>query len=195
VIASFTVFITLISRMGDVPLAASQVSMQIEGLGYNVCWGFAVAATTLVGQYLGAKQPALAVKAVRSAARWMLLYLLCLLAFITLFPLQAISLFSADPEVTNTGAMILYLAMTYMLFDGMGLIIIGALRGAGDTRVPMIIAVVMGWGFFLPLVYVFTRFLSAGPVGAWSAAAIYIITLSLAYFLRFLSGRWKQIAI
>lgn len=78
-IASFTVFIAFIGRMGDVALAANQVALQVEFLGFNVCHAFSVATTTLVGQYLGAGKAELAVKSAKSAFHLLFYYLLALL--------------------------------------------------------------------------------------------------------------------
>jgi len=97
--------------------------------------------------------------------------------------------------VRTSGVTILYLAMLFMLFDGVGMIAVGALRGAGDTRWPMVIALVASWLFFLPLAYLFGEVLDRGVIGAWLAAAIYIIGVSLAYIVRFLTGKWREIEI
>lgn len=193
--ASFTVFIAFIGRMGDVSLAASQIALQVENVGFMVCWGFTVATTTLVGKYVGAKKPDLAVKSVKSAVRMLSCYLMVLLVLIALFPDDLLGLFTKDEAVITNGVTVLYLAMLFMLFDGIGMITVGALRGAGDTRWPMIIALIAAWLFFLPLAYVFGEILGGGVVGAWLAAAIYIICVSIAYILRFLTGKWKEIEI
>jgi len=194
-IAAFTVFIAFIGRMGDVALAASNIALQIENLGFNVCWGFTVATNTLVGQYIGAKKPELAIRSVGSSWRMVIIYLLTLLAVITIFPSELLGLFTEDELVINKGVMVLCLAMTFMLFDGMGMIAVGALRGAGDTRWPMVIALVAAWGFFLPFAYLVGGVMKGGVVGAWAAAAVYIVGVSSVYILRFRSGRWKDIEI
>jgi MATE family, multidrug efflux pump len=194
-IASFTVFIAFIGRMGDVALAANQVALQIEFLGFNVCHAFSVATTTLVGQYIGAGKSDIAMKSTKSAFKLLTYYLLVLMIVVAIFPDNLIRLFAEDEMVINKGVMILYLAMVFMIFDGMGVVAVGALRGAGDTRWPMVVAITAGWFFFLPLAYTFGEVLEGGVFGAWLGATIYIITISIIYVSRFTSGNWKQIKI
>lgn len=114
---------------------------------------------------------------------------------VAIFPDDLIGLFAKDERVVTGGVMILYLAMIFMVFEGMGVIAVGALRGAGDTRWPMVIALLAGWVFFLPLAYTFGEVFDGGVFGAWVGATIYIVGVSMAYVMRFRAGQWKTIEI
>jgi len=194
-ITSFTVFIAYIGRMGNIALAANQAALQIEFLGFNICHAFSVATTTLVGQHIGSKKTELATESAKSAFHILLYYLLLLLLVVAIFPTDLIGLFVEDENVIINGVMILYLAMLFMVFEGMGAIAVGALRGGGDTRWPMLIALLGGWAFFLPLAYILGDVLDGGVFGAWIGASIYIVCIAMAYVLRFRAGRWKTIEI
>lgn len=192
---SFTIFASMLGRMGDVALASSQVAFQAMAISFNTCWGVSVATTTLVGQYIGAGRPAMAGKAARSAARMVLMYVLTLAVILTLFTEPVIGLFTRDEAVIATGALVMYMAITFLAFDGVGVIAVGGLRGAGDTRWPMVVSLLGAWGVFLPLAYLLGIVYEGGVLGAWLAAAVWIIGVSMAFILRFRSGRWKQMSI
>jgi len=194
-VAAFTIFVSFIGRMGDVALAASQIALQIEQLSFNICWGFTVATTTLVGQYIGAKRPDLAIASVKSAARLFVSYLLVFLVVISISPGWLLGLFTEEERVIDVGAQVLYLAMTFMIFDGIGMIAVGALRGAGDTRFPMFVSLIAAWAFFLPLAYLFGQVFGGGVLGAWLACSVYIIGVSMVYVARFAGGKWKKMEI
>ena len=83
----------------------------------------------------------------------------------------------------------------FQIFDGLGIVSNGCLRGAGDTRWAMYIGVGYAWLLFVPLAYLGGFVLNGGAIGAWTGATIYIIALGLTFFLRFRSGRWQSIRI
>ena len=89
----------------------------------------------------------------------------------------------------------LILAAIFQAFDAIGIISYGALKGAGDTRVPAVLSVSLSWGLLLPLGYVLTYTAGLGYVGAWSAAAIYIAVIGPVMFWRFASEAWRKIDI
>lgn len=194
-IGSFTVFIALIGRMGNVQLAANQAALQIVFFGFCACHAFSVATTSLVGQYIGAEQPEIAMKSARTAVHMLTYYLLAVLLVVAVFPADLIAMFADDERVIVSGALILHLAMIFLVFDGMGVVAAGALRGAGDTRWPMAVTIVAGWGFFLPMAYAFGEIFHGGLFGAWIGATIYIFTLSTLLWTRFHRGRWKTLRI
>ena len=88
------------------------------------------------------------------------------------------------------GKRLILIAAVFQFFDAMQLIAAGGLRGAGDTKIPMIIALGMAWFLFLPLAYVLGTVLDWGVVGAWSGATVYIIMLGTAMYLRLRLGGW-----
>ena len=192
---SFLFFSAYIGRMGTAPLAANQIAIQILALSFMPCQGFAIAATTLMGQYVGAGRPEFAQKSAYTTLKFGLYYagfiaLLCLSV-----PELLVKIFNSDPDVVALGRPLLYLAALFQIFDAVQFISSGALRGAGDTRVPMYVVLGAAWLVFVPLAYVFGTVLSQGVVGAWTGASIYIVVVGILMFTRLKNGRWREIRI
>jgi len=106
-----------------------------------------------------------------------------------------ISTISQDTVVIQQGARLLMMAALFQLSDGLGICSSGALRGAGDTRFPMIVGVVYSWGFFVPVSVLVGIMFKGGALGAWAIATIYIIAYGVTLFLRFRGGKWESMSI
>ena len=81
------------------------------------------------------------------------------------------------------------------MVDAFGIIMMGALRGAGDTRWPAVVQVAYAWCIMLPTSYVLGHVLGYQVVGAWLAATLYVVLLGMTMWWRFESGRWERIDI
>jgi MATE family multidrug resistance protein len=194
-IGSFLVFSAYIGRMGDGPLAANHIAIRILSFSFMPCYGISIAATSLVGQYIGAKDFPSSETSGYNAIRIGLLYTAVIAVVFLLFADELAGIFSTEPDVLRFSSRILLLAAVFQIFDGVQMISSGSLRGAGDTRWPMIVAVLYTWFLFIPLAYVFGDILGGGVVGAWVGATIYIILLGATLLLRYRSGAWKTMKI
>jgi MATE family multidrug resistance protein len=192
---SFLVFSAYIGRMGTEPLAANQITIQILALSFMPCQGFAIAATTRMGQYIGAGRKELARKSAYTTLRLGLLYSGVVALVYVIFPEYLVKIFNSDPVVVMYGKRIIALAAVFQVFDAVQMIASGALRGAGDTKVPMLLAIGGAWVLFLPMSYVLGTLLYGGATGAWAGATIYIVFLGSAMFLRLKRGGWTEIRI
>lgn len=192
---SFLVFSAYVGRMGTEQLAANQIVIQVLALSFMPCHGFSVAATTLMGQYIGAGHPGLAKKSSYATLRLGLFYSGLIGAIYLLFPEFLVRIFNDDPMVLYFGKRLILIAALFQFFDAIQMICAGALRGAGDTKTPMVLALGGGWFLFLPLGYLFGSVLGWGVVGAWGGAAIYVIFLGSAMFTRLRMGGWKTISL
>jgi len=81
------------------------------------------------------------------------------------------------------------------LFLASSMIFAGALRGAGDTRAPMLINGASVWGVRVPLALLFTQVLGAGLIGAWIAMVIDLGIRGTLMFTRFQAGKWKTVEV
>jgi MATE family multidrug resistance protein len=192
---SFIVFSAIIGRIGTIDLAANTAGLRLMHLSFMPVFGVSIAATTLVGQYIGSDETAYAVRSGYTAIKMSLLYSgFVALLFLTV-PRELVLMINQDPQVVSMGVKILRIAAIFLMFDSMGIASNGCLRGAGDTRWPMYIGVTYAWFLFVPLAYVGAMVLKGGAVGAWAGATVYIISLGLTYFLRFRNGKWRSIKI
>ncbi len=192
-------FIRIVNALGDAASGAHGIALYWEALGYLSGASFGTAAMTLVGQYLGAEQ---ADQAARSgwtafALGGAMMSLMGTIFFVLARPMFL--LFCPDPgqaAIVETGVPVLRLIAFAMPFLASCIIFTSALRGAGDTRVP----VLFSWiGFFavrIPLAYVLTAGpLHLGLLGAWLAMTTDLVVRGLFFVWRFRSGHWQRIQV
>ena len=103
--------------------------------------------------------------------------------------------FSDDAGVIDITAKLFCFGIAYQVFDALGVTISGALRGAGDTRFPMVIQFVGIWLVMVPLIYYFGNTMGWGVYGAWAASSVTIVVTGIFYFVRFKQGRWKTMGV
>ena len=126
-------------------------------------------------------------------------YILIISTIFISFPDFFFRIFSPDgnaanfEEVMKYGRPILICAAAYNFFDAIYFIAIGALRGAGDTKVPMRIIICCAWGVLVPGMMICVYILNFSVVGIWIWIATYIAFVCSIIFLRFRSGKWKDI--
>ena len=192
---SFTLFTALIGRMGDAQLAANNAAITLLSTSFMPLHGFSLAATTLVGQYIGSGQLPYARKSGYTTIKLGVGYTIIIAAAFLTIPELLFSFMTPDPEIIQFGRRILFFMALFQLSDGLGICAAGALKGAGDTVFTMWVSIGYAWLLFIPLAYTFGIWLGYGVAGAWGGATIYIILLGFTYFLRFRSGKWENIQI
>jgi len=188
-------FARILAELGTVAFAANQVAINILSISFMPGFGFALAATTLVGQGLGARDPEGAQQrgytTYKLGAGLMAAIGLC----IVLFPGQLMGFFTNEAQVITQGIMPLRAVGLIQPLLAASMIFAGALRGAGDTRFPMAVTGSTIWLVRLPLAYLLSLALGWGLLGAWSAMGIDLTLRGILNFLRFRGGRWKQIEV
>ena len=193
--SAFAIFTTLVARMGDAAMAATQAMISLLSLSFMQAIGIGLAATTLVGRYKGADDLPAAVRSYRSATKLALGLALGVAALFVLAPDALMRIYSSDPAVLGLGPPLLALAAAFQLFDAVQIVAGGALRGAGDTRWPFLVQTGLAWCVRLPLAWLFAVTLGGGVVGAWYAEFVFIVSLAVALVLRFRSGDWAGVRI
>ena len=180
----------IIAPLGTIAIAAHSFAITAESICYMPGYGTGAAATTLVGQSIGARRPHLAKRfawvttyfgiAVMSVTAF-LMYFLCPYVFKFLTP---------DLEVQKLGISILRIELFAEPLFAASIVITGALRGAGDTLVPGILNLVSIWGVRIPIAYFMTR--TIGLAGAWYAMAIEICFRGILFIIRLKRERWLK---
>ncbi|MBK5271255.1 MAG: MATE family efflux transporter, partial [Bacteroidia bacterium] len=113
-------------------------------------WGLSNAAATLVGQNLGAKQPGRAEQSVLLTTKYNAIFMAGVTLFFLFFPSAIISIFTKIPEVHHFGVLSLQIIGSGYIFYGIGMVMMQALNGAGDTKTPTRINFVGFWLFQIP---------------------------------------------
>jgi MATE family multidrug resistance protein len=193
--SAFAIFTTLVARMGDASMAATQAMIALLTLSFMQAIGIGLAATTLVGRYKGAGSLDAALRSLVSALKLAVALAVGIAALFLLAPQALIGLFTDDPDVLALAGPLLALGAAFQFFDALQIVIGGALRGAGDTRWPFVVQTLLAWALRLPLVWLFAFFWEAGVIGAWYAEFAFILALTAALAWRFRSGAWKEVAI
>jgi MATE family multidrug resistance protein len=193
--SAFAIFTTLVARMGNASMAASQAMISLLSISFMQAIGIGLAATTLVGRYKGAEDLESAMRSYRTALRLAVALAVGVAAAFVLFPHGLLRMYTDDAEVLRLGAPLLALGAAFQLFDALQIVIGGALRGAGDTRWPFLAQTVLAWALRLPLVWLFAFALGGGVVGAWYAEFVFILVLAGALWWRLRSGAWKEVRI
>jgi putative MATE family efflux protein len=187
-------FARVLAELGTVVYAANQVAINGWSLSFMPGFGFAIAATTLVGQSLGAGEPGLAERR-GYTTYWIGAGLMTAIGLLFIgFPAQIMGFFTNDPQVIAFGTQPLRMVGLFQPISAC-MIFSGALRGAGDTRFPMVVTGVGIWLVRVPLAYLFALNLGWGLMGAWGAMALDITVRGVLTVLRFRGGRWKTIKV
>jgi len=187
----FALVTVLAGRLAPAALAAHQIALNAASVTYMVPLGISAAAAVRVGQALGRKD-----RAGAGMAGWTALLLgasfmsLAALAFVAV-PRWIVRAFSADAQVIAAGAALLYVAAVFQLFDGIQVVATGALRGAGDTRTPMLWNLVGYWVLGLPVGYFLCFHAGSGVVGLWVGLSIGLIVVG-SVLLRVWSRRARR---
>ncbi|HVP57627.1 MAG TPA: MATE family efflux transporter, partial [bacterium] len=171
---SFVVFSAVIGRISTMGLAASEATLRLMSLSFMPMVGLSIAATTLVGQYIGSKEIPCSVRSGKTAMKLGLIYAAFIAVLFAVFPGRLISAINSSPEVIRIGTTILRMAALFQIFDCLGIISSGCLRGAGDTRWTMVVSMTCAWLVFVPLAYIGGFVLKGGAIGAWAGATAYI---------------------
>lgn len=158
-------------------------------------WGLSNAAATLVGQNLGAKRPDRAEQSVLLITKYNLFFMSGVMALFLLAPTFIISLFTDQPQLIQYGALSLQIIGAGYIFYGIGMVMMQALNGAGDTRTPTIINFFGFWLFQIPLACVLAYVLDMKATGAFLAVPIAETAIALIAFWYFKRGKWKLVEV
>jgi MATE family multidrug resistance protein len=155
----------------------------------------------LVGQALGRNDPALARASVRSAIEMTLLYMGVIAALFVAVPRLFLLPFAAasDPEqfaaIADLTVVLLRFVALYTLFDAGNIIFSSAIKGAGDTRFVMWMILCMSLGILILPSFVAITWLSASVYVCWAIASLYVVSLGVAFFLRYRQGKWESMRV
>jgi len=185
----------IISSLGTTVYAAHALAMRVEEFAFMPSFGFAVAATTLTGQFLGAKRPDLAERAAYLTQRYCIGAMVVLGATTFIFGERLISIFISDPEVIRIGALGLKIWAFAMPGMAINQTLAGALRGAGDTRWVMLLSTIGMWTMRVGGGALLVFLLHLGAPGAWAGAVLDHNVRAGFMWWRFASGKWKNIEV
>jgi MATE family multidrug resistance protein len=175
----FALVTTLIARLGPVPLASHQIALNTVALTYMVPLGISSAAAVRVGQAIGRKNPVAAGDAGNAAIFLGATFMTCAGAALLIFPRAIALMYTPEEDVIHATAYLLAAGAAFQLFDGIQTVATGALRGAGDTRTPMLCHLIAYWIIGLPLGYWLCFHLHWGAFGLWAGLSLALILIGV----------------
>lgn len=167
----------LIAKLGPVPLASHQVALNTVSFSYMVPLGIGSAAAVRVGQALGRKDPHGASRAGWTAIALGAVFMLCMALIFWLVPSYIVRMYTPDPAVIAVASGLLFVGAFFQLFDGIQVVATGALRGAGDTRSPMLCHFIYYWAIGLPVGTYLCFHLGWGARGFWVGFCLALILI------------------
>jgi Na+-driven multidrug efflux pump len=158
-------------------------------------WGIANAGATLIGQNLGAGLPDRAEKSVWRAAYLNMAFLFIVSIIYVIWASSLIRIFNPNPEVVRIGTECLRIfCISYAVF-ALGMVIVQAFGGAGDTRTPTLINFVAFWLVQIPLAYFLAKTWNWQATGVyWALVISEFVWAGIAVFI-FRQGKWKTVTI
>ncbi len=153
---------------GGAQLGTHQVAINLASTTFMVALGVSIAGSIRVGQHIGAGDPEGARRTVRITYFFVTTAMGAFaLVFLTI-PEALLRLYTSDPAVIELGTSLLFMAALFQIFDGTQAAGVCLLRGAADTRVPMLIAAAAFWLVGAPAAFLLGFRTPLGPVGVWS---------------------------
>jgi len=182
-----------ISQLNTTAEASFRILLNIESISFMPAIGIAIAATTIVGKHLGEGSPQESLKSGLTAAAMGTLLGSTIALIYLFFPVLSLSIFTTDINVIQYSHPILKIVALNQIFLAFVVIMIGALRGAGDTKGAMFITIFRLWLIFIPLSYYLIIIKNYGVSGVWFAEIASFAFISLVVLRRFLKMKWAEI--
>ncbi len=184
-----------VSSLGTVVYAAHAISLNAETFSFTPSFGFQMAASTMVGQNLGAKQPEAAKMSAWECWKMAALTMGSIGVLFALFPISFMRIFTDDVRVFPFA----YTTMRIMAFiqipESIGFVMGGALRGAGDTRSVLYVTIAGAFVVRAGLAHFLIHSVGMGLTGAWVAMAADWIVRATLLMYRWRSDRWQAIKV
>ena len=188
----FFIFAKTVAGLGTQLFAAHQIALSVNGLTWMPPQAFGVACTTLVGQNLGAGDKDRAESYMRFIHRCSLAFSFAFAAAFLIFIRQIALIYTNDPDVVRLSANALRLIALGMPGIYTQLPIAAGLRGAGDSKFPLIASAIGIWVFRVFVCRLFVNVWGWGLNGAWFSIVLDQYTRASVIYARFRTGRWKE---
>ena len=193
--AGLVTLMWIVGQIGTAEVAAINILMTFHITALLPAFGVALAATTLVGNALGRKDP-------EDAAAWgwncaALTFVYGVIMSLLLIPLSEpiLAIFLTNPETRQLAHLPMVLWALMISFDTAGMVLMNALIGAGDTRRSMWISLIWQWAFFLPLAYLAGPVLGFGLLGVWIINGLYRVGQAINCATQWSGRKWADIRI
>ncbi|HBC77280.1 MAG TPA: MATE family efflux transporter [Bacteroidales bacterium] len=188
---SWIALVRIISVFGSEIVAGYTIAIRIVSFVLLPSWGISNAASTLVGQNLGAKKPDRAERAVMVTGYVNMILLGIVGLILVIIPGYFINLFIDDPAVLTSGTECLRIISIGFIAYGFGMVLVNSFNGAGDTTTPLKINIFAFWLIEIPLAWILAIRFGMNQQGVFTAIVIAESLMTLTSWLVFRRGKWK----
>lgn len=189
--SSWIAIMRVVALYGSPPIAAYTIALRLIEFVFLPAWGLGNAAATLVGQNLGAGKPERAEKSTWRASQYNVAFMCIVGLVFIIFAPNIVGLFTVDEEILRYGVNCLrILGCGYPMY-AVGMIVIQAINGAGDTRTPSYLNFVCFWIVQIPLAYWLATTIGMGPNGVFLAIVVSESLLTILGVIMFRRGKWR----
>ncbi len=194
-VLAFNLIVLLFHAQGVEAAAAVTCAFSWDMVSFIPLLGVNIAVSSLVGRSMGASDPNSAHLVTVSGIKLTVSYAALIVLALNLFPGPMVSVFLADSDPAYPLAVFMArLVSVYLFADALGLVMSGALRGAGDTFATMCISVGVHW-ILLAFTIVSLRVVRIDTATAWTVLVSLIWVLCAGFFFRYRQGRWRSLKI
>ncbi|MBB6481233.1 MATE family efflux transporter [Spirochaeta isovalerica] len=193
--SGFFLYTRMIANLGTVAFAAHQVALTVSNLSTNLGQALGIASSSFTGRHLGAQRPDRAVLYVQVLHHGAFLISLIVSILFLLSGDGLVRIFTADIKVIDVFGPILFILAVINPAQNTFLVYSGSIKGAGDTRWPLLVSLVGLIFVRIPLVYISIHYLKWGLTGAWIATAVEKYLGYIMLRIRFAGGKWKKVKI
>jgi MATE family multidrug resistance protein len=193
-------FTQMVGRLGEAAMGATTLTVRLNLIAFLPMMGLGQAVGILVGQRLGADRPDLAEKSAYTGLKWAFGYMSVIAMVYLTLPHLLVSVFEGgrDPEDFAAVAAIvpglLVCVAAFSVADSVNLTFSFALRGAGDTRFVTLVTFCLAWPILVLPTFLVVQ--SGGSVyWTWWFATAHIFAMSVCFYLRFRTGKWKDMRV
>ena len=186
------IYVRFIVGFGTIGLSAYQVGMRVLSLSFIPNFGFSTAASALIGQNLGAGRKQEAKQAGWICLWWAMFSMSAVGLTYLLFSHWLAAQFIDDPEVIELSSQFIRIVGICQVGMAVYFTLAGALRGAGDTRWPLLITILSMYGFRIPATWIIIRFFGMGLFGTWNLLFGDYIIRVIFVLLRYSRGKWLE---